>query len=286
MTENFGNNIGNVWRRLSLRFEKAGINSANLDAKLLVAHGLSIDQLQLVVEEKRLVRPDQIESIEQLALRRLTNEPVARILGFKEFYSLEFLLNAATLIPRPETEMLVELGIKLLTGKRAPKILELGVGSGCVIISLLNSIKQAQAIGVDISGHALEAAGNNGQVHGVENRINWLCGSWFEPIKAQEKFDLIVANPPYIAKETIAILSADVREFDPEIALDGGVSGLDAYEQIIGKAKNFLCESGVLLLEIGFDQAQSVSRLCQSGGFAQVKMHHDLGGLDRVIEAK
>ncbi|VAW21800.1 Peptide chain release factor N(5)-glutamine methyltransferase [hydrothermal vent metagenome] len=290
MVENFSKNtdqnIGNVWRNLTKRFEKSKIASANLDARILVAHALNIDQLQLALDEQRLVAQDDLEKIEGLALRRLKNEPVARILGTKEFYGLEFLLNEATLVPRPETELLVDLGIDFLAEKTAAKILELGVGSGCVIISLLKNNKDAKAFGVDISAKALEVAISNGKAHEVDERINWVCGSWFEPLDKDKKFDLIVSNPPYIDTKTISTLALEVREYDPMDALDGGERGLVAYERIIRGAKARLMHRGVLLLEIGFDQSEEVAKLCQSAGFTDVKLHLDLAGQPRVIEAR
>jgi len=279
-------NIGNVWRNLAKRLEKSKIVSASLDARILVAHALNIDQLQLALDEQRLVGQADFEKIEILALRRLRNEPVARILGSKEFYGLEFLLNEATLVPRPESELLVDLGIKFLREKLAPKILELGVGSGCIIISLLKNIRGAKAYGVDISAKALVAATSNAKAHNIDQRINWLCGSWFEPLEREEKFDLIVSNPPYIDTKTISTLALEVREFDPIDALDGGISGLEAFEQIIGEAKARLMQRGILLLEIGFDQSKTVFALCKRAGFSDVKLHMDLAGQPRVIEAR
>ncbi len=283
--KNSGEQIGNVWRNLAKRLEKSQITSAKLDARILVAHALGLDHLQLIVEEKRPVGQDDLEKIEFLALRRLKNEPVARILGFKEFYGLEFLLNEATLVPRPETELLVDLGIKFLAKNPAAKILELGVGSGCIIISLLKNVKEAKAFGVDISAKALEAAIGNAKVHGIDKRIKLICGSWFEPLARDKKFDLIISNPPYIDTKTISTLAPDVREYDPMDALDGGKSGLAAYEQIIGGAKARLMQRGILLLEIGFDQSKTVFALCQRAGFVDVKLHLDLAGQPRVIEA-
>ncbi|MCF6326973.1 MAG: peptide chain release factor N(5)-glutamine methyltransferase [Devosiaceae bacterium] len=284
--KNTGKNIGNVWRNLAKRFEKSKIVSANLDARILVAHALNIDQLQLALDEQRSIAQDDLEKIEGLALRRLKNEPVARILGSKEFYGLEFLLNEATLVPRPETELLVDLGIDFLAGKTAAKILELGVGSGCIIISLVKNIRGAKAYGVDISAKALAAATSNAKAHGVDERITWACGSWFEPLAREEKFDLIVSNPPYIDTKTISTLAPEVREFDPIDALDGGESGLEAYEKIIRKAKGRLLNNGKLLLEIGFDQSKTVAKLCQRAGFGDVKVHLDMAKKPRVIEAR
>ena len=284
--KNLRNSIGNVWRNLAKRFGGAKIASPELDARILVGHALNLDQLQLAIGEKRLLGQKELENIENLAQRRLQNEPIARILGRKEFYGLEFLLNEATLIPRPETELLVDIAMDFLTGKPAPKILELGVGSGCVVISILKNLHEARAWGVDVVAKALEMARLNARFNGVDERIDWLCGSWFEPLAGDKKFDLIVSNPPYIDTKTIPALPPEVRSFEPLEALDGGMSGLVAYEHIAAHARSRLLQNGILLFEIGHDQSESVARICKKAGFCDVKSYPDLAGHIRAIRAR
>lgn len=253
---------------------------------MLVGHALGLDDVQLVCNEKAGVLSSQLQEVEALALRRLAGEPVARILGFKEFYGLAFELNEATLVPRPETEMLVARGIEILDALAQPQFLELGVGSGCIAISMLAHLKTAKALGVDVSEIALTAAKENALRHGIAAQIELKRGSWFEPLIKGQKFDLIVSNPPYIATNIIAGLQKDVRNFDPPVALDGGEDGLVAYTEIISDAREWLKPGGVILLEIGFDQGLSVSALCRRAGFSEVKLSKDLAGQPRMIEAK
>ncbi len=256
-----------------------------MDARLLVGHALGLDAVQLACNEHAGVLSSQVEHIETLAVRRMVGEPVARILGFKEFYGLEFALNEATLVPRPETEMLVDRGIQILRGQEKPTLLELGVGTGCIGISILVALTYVHLVGTDISAQALEMAKANAQTYGVNARIIWGKGSWFEAVSEHEKFDLIVSNPPYIVSRAMGGLQVDVRDFDPELALDGGKDGLTAYVQIISGAKAKLKPGGVLLLEIGFDQAESVFELCKDAGFDRVELRKDTNGLARMIEA-
>ncbi len=278
------NQIGKIWRDLKKRFEQVS-SSPGLDARLLVGEVLGLDGVQMACNERTQILPNQLHEIEQLAQRRLAGEPVARILGSKEFFSLEFDLNEATLVPRPETEMLVERVVELGQGLEAPDILELGVGSGCILISVLKHLGDATGVGVDISSRAIKAAQFNAKKHGVKNRVRWLTGSWFEPVVQNLKFDFIVSNPPYIATNVIADLERGVRDFDPNLALDGGADGLVAYSNIIGGAYAGLRDRGHLILEIGYDQGEAVVNLCQEAGFRSVELYEDMGGQPRMIEA-
>ncbi|MCF6302515.1 MAG: peptide chain release factor N(5)-glutamine methyltransferase [Devosiaceae bacterium] len=279
------NQIGRIWRDLKNRFEHIS-STPGLDGRLLVGKVLGFDSVQLACNEHRFVTHEQFKEIERLALRRFSGEPVARILGAKEFFSLNFKLNEATLVPRPETEMLVERVIDLGRGMNAPCVLELGVGTGCILISVLKNMDRANGVGVDISAKAIEGARYNAEKHGVEARIIWHAGSWFEPIVEKPKFDFIVSNPPYIATKIIVNLERGVRIFDPDIALDGGEDGLLAYNEIVAGAYARLRDSGHLILEIGFDQGEAVMDLCRQAGFDAVKLYEDMGGQPRMIEAK
>ncbi len=257
-------------------------STANLDARILLGHVLGLDDVQLVCSEHEFVSKGDLAKIDVFLARRLAHEPVARVVGMKEFYGLDFALNEATLVPRPETEMLVESGIEFLNAIENPEFLELGVGTGCITISILRYASQAQAIGTDLSMGALTCARNNAQTHGVAGRVNFLRGSWFEPV-ADKKFDLVVSNPPYIKAQVIGNLDKNVYKYDPDLALNGGEDGLNAYRVIVGNAKKFLRENGKLLLEIGFDQGDAVSTLCRDAGFAHIELTKDLAGQARMI---
>lgn len=219
-----------------------------------------------------------------MAERRLRGEPVVRILGEKEFYGLSFTLGEATLVPRPETEMLVTRGLELLGGRQHNTVLDLGTGTGCIIISLLVESPTAHGVAVDLSPAALVTAQHNADRYAVEKRLSLRKGSWFEPLHAGERFDLIVSNPPYIASDEIPGLMREVRDHDPVLALDGGADGLDPYRTILADAGRWLKPGGAILLEIGATQAIAVTGIAVKSGFRDVRVHKDLAGLDRVVE--
>lgn len=238
----------------------------------------------MVNRERDLASAEALKALQEMAARRLRGEPVVRILGEKDFYGRPFTLGAATLVPRPETEMLVVRGLELLGGKHHKSILDLGTGTGCIAISILAESPSAQGIAVDLSPEALVTAQHNADRHGVDKRLSLRKGSWFEPLQAGESFDLIVSNPPYIASAEIDGLAIEVREHDPRLALDGGPDGLEPYRAIINAAAGWLKPDGAVLVEIGSTQAIAVTALFIKAGFRDVRVHQDLAGLDRVVE--
>jgi len=267
------------------RFRAAGMATPELDAKLLAQKAFGLDALALVARGRDPASADALAVLEAFATRRLAGEPVARILGEQEFYGLAFGLNAATLVPRPETEMLVDLGLALLNGRPGGNLLDLGTGSGCIAIALLHEAPHARGTAVDLSAEALAMAVANAQRHDVESRLDLRQGSWFDPIAAAETFDLIVANPPYIESATIAGLQRDVRDFDPVLALDGGADGLTPYRIIASQAPLHLAPGGLLAVEIGAGQGAAVAALFAAAGLNGIEIKNDLAGLDRVVIA-
>lgn len=237
-----------------------------------------------MTREREPAPPEGLARLNAMAARRLEGEPVMRILGEKEFYGLAFLLGPETLIPRPETEMLVRRGLEILEGRSAPKILDLGTGTGCIAISLLVENAAATAVAVDLAPEAVATAQANADRHGVDKRLSLRRGSWFEPLKPHERFDLIVSNPPYIATPEIATLSREVREHDPLLALDGGPDGLAPYRTILADAAGWLTPDGAVLCEIGSSQGLAVKTLFFQAGLRDVVVHPDLAELDRVVE--
>lgn len=245
-----------------------------------------MDRLELVNREREIVPAEQLHVLETYAARRLKGEPVVRILGEKEFWGLSFKLNAATLVPRPETELVVERGLEIIGPLDGARILDLGTGTGCIPIALLTEYSDVTAVAVDLSAEALEMARFNANRHAVGDRFTTLQGSWFDPIEPGARFDLITSNPPYIETAVIPTLMVEVREHDPHLALDGGPDGLEAYRAIASEAGLFLKPDGALVLEIGSDQASAVSDILVEAGFADVEVAQDLAGLDRVIVAR
>ena len=259
---------------------RLGFATAALDAKLLTQHGLGLGALELATQENETVDESGAARVADLLQRRMTGESVARIIGVRAFYGLDFALNAATLEPRPDTELLVDLALAAMPADGT--VLDLGTGTGCIAIAVLANMAGIRAVGVDLSPLALQAAQANAARHGVAERLTLLEGSWFEPLPAQ-RFELIVANPPYIASAVIETLAGEVRDFDPQLALDGGPDGLAPYRIIARHAGRFLQENGQVLVEIGHDQGASVSALFLEAGYEDVSVRQDLAGLDRVV---
>ena len=263
-----------------------GVETAELDARLLAEAAFGLSRLELVTRERDAPQPEALTRFRAFAARRLAGEPVMRILGEREFYGRAFRLGAATLVPRPETEALVDIGIEILAGLPGPRLLDLGTGTGCIAISLLAELPRASAVAVDLSADAIAVAQHNAERHRVDERIEFRRGSWFDPLAPGERFDLVVSNPPYIETAEIGRLDIEVREHDPVLALDGGPDGLAAYRSIAQAAPRFLVPGGALLLEIGWQQAEPVSDLLAAQGFGDIVVRRDLAGHDRVVMAR
>ncbi|WP_282568097.1 peptide chain release factor N(5)-glutamine methyltransferase [Devosia sp. FKR38] len=273
-----------MWRGWRDVLTRLGFETAALDAKLLTQHGLGLDAVALAVREHEAVSEADAIAVAALLQRRMSGESVARIIGEREFYGLAFGLNAATLEPRPDTELLVDMALGAMPA--GGRLLDLGTGTGCIPIAILANQSDAIGVAVDLSAEALVAAEANAARHGVTERIALRHGSWFEPLQSGERFDLIVSNPPYIASDIVETLAAEVRDFDPRLALDGGPDGLAPYRIIAQQAPAWLKPDGHVLLEIGYDQGAAVSALLLEAGFADVTVHRDLGGQDRVVWAQ
>jgi release factor glutamine methyltransferase len=267
------------------RFRNGDIDTPELDARLLAEQAFRLDSLALSMAEKTAAPPDAIARLDAFAERRLGGEPVARILGHKEFYGLDFVLTGAVLVPRPETEQLVTLGLEAIARLDAPTILDLGTGSGCIAIALLVNAPKARAVATDLSPEALEVARENAGRHGVLDRLELRAGSWCGPLMAAEAFDLVLSNPPYVETEIIGQLPPEVSEHDPALALDGGQDGLTAYRAIAEAIEGHLRPGGMLLVEIGSEQGLEVGALLSNAGFSSIDIRKDLAGLDRVVVA-
>jgi release factor glutamine methyltransferase len=278
--------VGSAWREVRDLFRRAGIDTAELDARIFAERAFGMDRLTLVNRERSTPTPEQVAALQAMAERRLGGEPVSRIIGEKEFWGLSFRLNEATLVPRPETEMLVERGLEEVGGRDHPRILDLGTGTGCIPIALLTEFSDMSAVAVDLSSEALTMALANAQLHGVADRFEARQGSWFDPLEPGERFDLIVSNPPYIESAAIDMLMAEVRDHDPRLALDGGPDGLRPYRAIAREAALFLAPDGVILLEIGTGQGEAVIDIFAEAGFGEVKVERDLAGHDRMVIAR
>jgi len=267
------------------RLRAAGIPGPERDARLLAEMSFGLRGIDLITREGQAADAAALERLEVMTRRRLAGEPIARIAGEKAFYGLDFVLSPETLVPRPETEMLVDFALERLDPGLPVRVLDLGTGTGCVAIAILTHLARAQAVAVDLSAGALACAGRNAARHGVAERFAVREGSWFEPVGAEERFDLIVSNPPYIESGELAALMPEVREHDPVLALDGGEDGLAPYRVIAARAAEHLLEGAWIALEAGGTQGQAVSALLTAGGLAEAEVKKDLAGLDRMIIA-
>lgn len=279
--------IAQARRALTAAFAARGIDSAEADARLLLGAALGLDYAALVARGDAVMRPEQAAAAEAFAARRLAHEPVARILGHKEFWSLPLKVTHAVLVPRPETETVIELALDYVVagGLRDERlrVLDIGTGSGALLIALLSELPRATGIGTDISLEALDVARTNAAATGLESRTLFAAGHYGEA--AAGPFDIVVSNPPYIAQGDIANLAPDVRDYDPHLALDGGKDGLDAYRAITGDAKRLLKPGGRLIMELGAGQARSVTALIEAAGLRERALRNDLAGIPRVIAA-
>jgi release factor glutamine methyltransferase len=268
--------------RLRGKFTQAGIEEAALDARLLATEALGIAALDLLLGAEKPIGQTGADRLAAMAARRLAREPVARILGLRGFWGLPFRLSPETLVPRPDTETLVETALAGIADRDAPiRILDLGTGSGCILVALLHELPQASGLGLDRSPAALATARDNAFLNGVGDRAAFVASDWAQAINA--RFNLIVANPPYIPAAEIETLDPEVAEHDPRGALDGGPDGLVAYRAILADSYRLLAGPGRLILEIGYDQADAVAKVAMAAGFPPPQLARDLGGNPRVL---
>jgi release factor glutamine methyltransferase len=268
----------------------AGIENHRLDAEVLLRHVLNMEKEQLYVNGEAPISAGQEAEFRGLLLRRSLREPVAYITGHKEFWSLDFVVTPAVLIPRPETELLVEVALQCvreLTSGLSVKVFDVGIGSGVISVCLAKEQPVTEIVAVDISPVALDVARLNAGRHGVDDRIRFLSGDLFAPVKpVAGTFDLIVSNPPYVRTGELSILAPEIREWEPITALDGGADGIDTYRRIIREGYKYLAPGGSIVLEIGADMASAVAELfSRSGCYGPASTYQDYAGKDRVIAA-
>ena len=267
---------------------ESGVKNAMDEARLIIKKTLKKTELEFITLQNKKISSKQSNLILHNFIERTKGKPISKIFGLKEFFSNEFIVNKNVLDPRPETELLVEWTIKNLFKIKDKKIslLELGVGSGCLIISILLSLKKnkVSALGVDISNKALDIAGKNIKKFNLEKKLKLKKSDWFSEVHG--KFDVIISNPPYIKTSDIKNLDKDVKFYDPLIALNGGFKGLSCFERIATDAKFYLKQNGIILLEIGFGQINSVKKIFEEMGYKIFLKEKDLQGITRVVGFK
>ncbi len=262
------------------KLKEAEIGEAQLDARLLLEEVCGTDHNTLLCHGDREVSEAEEEQYRKALEQRAVHVPLQHLLGYQDFMGLRFQVNEHVLIPRQDTEILVEEAMRYLHD--GMRILDLCTGSGCILLSLLHYSNDCEGTGVDISKEALQVAALNAELLGI--KADFLKSDLYE--KVTGKFDLLVSNPPYIERKVIPTLMEEVREYDPYIALDGGEDGLDFYRRIIGGAQDYLKRGGQILMEIGSGQAKAVSELLREAGFKEIDICRDFAGLDRVVSGR
>jgi release factor glutamine methyltransferase len=278
-----GASVAHARRALAEQFRTAGIESPELDARVLIGHALGLDHAGLAAAATQQLSDLTASQIERFAARRLAHEPVARIVGVKEFWGLRFTVTPAVLVPRPETETIVELALSLVDRTAPLRIADLGTGSGAILLALLSELSNAQGVGTDTSAEALDIARANAKELGLLDRVTFVARDF---AATEGRFDIVVSNPPYIASGDIAHITPEVRDHDPHQALDGGADGLSAYRAIAAIAPRLLAPAGRLIVEIDAGQKDAVTELFAAGGLAIMAVNHDLAGVPRALAAE
>lgn len=252
------------------------------EASLLLMHVLNRDRTFLITHPEEILSADQLEQFRSLVSRRAQGEPLQYITSHQEFFKLDFELTPDVLIPRPETELIVEVGLELLKHEPAPILADIGTGSGCIAISLLHELPSARAVAVDLSPAALAVAAKNAERHEVINRLRLVKSDLFSAIDSGECFDVIVSNPPYVPVDELTDLQREVRQ-EPQAALDGGADGLAVIRRLLNDAPKFLRSGGYLIFEIGIDQADAIKKIVEQTALELVEMRKDLQGIPRTV---
>jgi release factor glutamine methyltransferase len=269
-------------RAAAARLGVAGLDNPDLDARVLALEAFGLDHAAFLSRGGDEARPETVDRLDAMVARRERGEPVARILGRREFWGLDFALSPATLVPRPDSETVVQAALDALKGQSGPlRILDLGTGTGCLLLALLSERRDAFGVGVDRSAEAAATARGNARTLGLADRAAFVAADWAASLSGP--FDLVISNPPYIVAGEISGLDVDVREHDPHLALDGGPDGLDAYAAIAHDAPRLMGPRGVLVLELGAGQEAEVSRLAAAAGFEVRAAKRDLSGVARAL---
>lgn len=286
-------------RAAKVLLEKSGIDNANGEAELIISYCLGIDRVILYKDNPRITESED-STIDQLLGRRKKREPLQYILGYTEFHGLKITTGPGVLIPRPETELLVEEALKALRSRNLEgkngslcswSMLDLCTGSGCIALALGKNFPGAQIFGTDTSEVALGYAKKNAEINGIKN-VTFLKGNLFEPVETflsdrrPPIFDLIISNPPYIESGDIENLQPEIKDWEPAAALDGGEDGLNYYRAIITEARNYLTVNGILFFELGIHQAAAVKHMAEDAGFHDISVRKDYAGLERIFIAR
>lgn len=276
--------INEIFLKYKNILKEQNFETYSLDVEVLLMNVTGFSKTQLYTNTEYLLSLEEVQKFQNFFDRRLKKEPIAYIIGMCEFMGLDFLLNNHTLIPRPDTEILVEKAIQIINEKNFQSGLDIGTGSGAIAISILKYCSNIQMTATDINKNAIFKAKENAEKNKVLDRISFIESDLFQNVT--EKFDIIISNPPYIKTNIIHQLDDNVKNYEPKLALDGGEDGLIFYKKITSKANEYLAENGFIMYEIGYDQAEDVTQILIENNFNNIEVLKDLAGLDRVIIGK
>ena len=270
-----------IQRKLCNNFSSIGIETPELDARIILKEVLSLDDKDLILKESLDIPEEMIEKIITIESRRLNGEPISKIFKKRDFYNSTFVISNDVLDPRPETELIVEIANNYINKNEVKNILDLGTGSGCILLSILNENRMINGLGIDLSKEAISIAKQNSKKLNLETQSNFLVSNWMSSVNY--KYDLVVSNPPYIASEDIKKLSKSVKIYDPILSLDGGEDGLNSYRLIASDLKRIISMNALIIIEIGYNQSLEVIDIFKKNDFKLIKKYNDINGLDRVL---
>lgn len=273
--------LSELQKKITKILAEGGIETNSLDARIILREIFNFDEKELILNSDLILSESKISKVQKIITRRLNFEPVSKIFGKRDFYNSTFSISDDVLDPRPETENIVEIANNFILEKGYESFIDLGTGSGCIILSILKENKNLTAVGVDISIDAINIAKKNSKDMNLEKRSSFLVSNWLSSIYSS--YDLIISNPPYIPSDEIITLSKTVKNFDPLISLDGGQDGLKCYKEIAQDINRVINKNGRVILEIGYNQAHDVIKIFESKEFKLLKIYNDINGLNRIL---
>ena len=273
--------LSELQKKITKILAEGGIETNSLDARIILREIFNFDEKELILNSDLILSESKISKVQKIITRRLNFEPVSKIFGKRDFYNSTFSISDDVLDPRPETENIVEIANNFILEKGYESFIDLGTGSGCIILSILKENKNLTAVGVDISIDAINIAKKNSKDMNLEKRSSFLASNWLSSI--HNSYDLIISNPPYIPSDEIITLSKTVKNFDPLISLDGGQDGLKCYKEIAQDINRVINKNGRVILEIGYNQAHDVIKIFESKEFKLLKIYNDINGLNRIL---
>ena len=276
--------LNKIQKKISKNFLTNGIESHELDARIILKEVLSFSDKDLILNQDFLIPKNLIKKINSFELRRIKGEPISKIFKKRDFYNSTFIISKDVLDPRPETELIIDIANDFIKNNYVKNILDLGTGSGCILLSILKEHKTISGTGIDLSKKAIDIAIKNSRKLFLEKQSKFFISNWLDSIN--DTYDLIVSNPPYIPSTDIENLPKDIKNFDPILSLDGGSDGLDSFRKIAKDLKRVINKNGVIILEIGYNQALKVIKIFESLDFVLVRKYNDISGLDRVLAFK